>query len=100
MTSNPGVPKVRLSEWRERREAAGALDIETDDGQVFRIPPPELWPDAVYEAEGVVDRVRLILGEDTWAQAQAAGLSATALNAIWADRENLTLGEQQASPPS
>lgn len=91
--------KVRLADYRERRLEAAGLDIEMDDGQVFTIPPAELWPDDFPTDGTLVDRVRSILGE-RYDAFIAAGGTATVANAMWADRESLDLGEPQASPPS
>lgn len=96
MSKKTGPTKVRLSDFKERKEAEGAIDVETDDGQVFRIPPPELWPDevgALASNNQMVELGQALLGDDTYKQFVAAGGSATILSAIFAEVHGLNVGE-------
>lgn len=101
MTKKPEGPvRVKLSEWRERK-MAGAIEIEVDDGQVFVIPPPDLWPDEGHAARGDLPATaKAILGEDRYAAFLEAGGSARMLNAIFAEHHGADPGESSASPGS
>lgn len=44
---NPPV-MINLADFKKRKEREGSIPVELDDGHIFRIPPPELWPDAFY----------------------------------------------------
>lgn len=95
--------KVNLTDYKERKEAEGAIDVETDDGQTFRIPPPELWPDAVGKLVKEGDMVGLgeaLLGPDGYERFVAAGGSAVILNGIFAEVHGIDVGERKASPRS
>jgi hypothetical protein len=37
--------RVLLKEFTERKQAEGSTEVETEDGQVFVVPPPLFWPD-------------------------------------------------------
>lgn len=94
-----GRKRYRLSEVvAEVREEHPPIEIETDDGQVFEVPPPELWPDEVVELATTrpVDSARLVMGE-RYDQFIAAGGSAGLLSVI-VQRESLTrMGESPGS---
>lgn len=95
--------RIRLTDYKERKESEGAIDVETDDGQVFRIPPPELWPDSVGKLVRENDLVGLgeaLLGADGYARFVEAGGSAVILNGIFAEVHGVDVGERRASPPS
>lgn len=76
------MPKrIRLPEWEAERLEAGGVEIETADGQVFVIPPPELWSDEVQTSKGIMGNARAFLG-DRYEAFVAAGGSAAVVNAI------------------
>lgn len=105
MSKRTGPVKVKLSDFRERKELEGAIDIETDDGQTFRVPPPEVWPDDVQkfvkgEEKDIVGLSKAILGNDRYAAFCAAGGSAALLNAIFAEYHGADVGESPASSSS
>lgn len=96
MAKKTGPTRVKLSDFRERKELEGAIDVETDDGQVFRIPPPELWPDDVLplaQAKDIVGMARRILGDESYDKFTAAGGSAGILNAIFVEHHGTAAGE-------
>lgn len=97
MSKRTGPTKVKLSDFKERKELEGAIDVETDDGQVFRIPPPEVWPDEVNDiTKGDRDAVRMaqvILGADQYEKFCAAGGNAAMLHGIFAEVHGASPGE-------
>lgn len=96
MSKRSGPTKVKLADFKERKAEEGAIDVEAEDGQVFRIPPPELWPDEVGELARTGDLVALAVavlgGEDRFEAFKAAGGTATLLNAIVGDVHGDSLG--------
>lgn len=50
------------------------------EGQVFVIPPPQLWPDEVNGTVGVVGQAKAIMGEEQYARLVAAGGTARMVN--------------------
>ncbi len=85
----------------EKREQHPDIEIEGDNGEVFRIPPPELWPDAVHEAASrnqlIPLATALLGGAEQYAAFRAAGGSASLLNAIVAEHTGASTGESTAS---
>lgn len=71
------VLKDHLAKIEER-----SIDIETADGQVFTIPPPQLWPDAVDDAVGEVATAKVIMGAKQYAEFVKAGGNARVLGDI------------------
>jgi hypothetical protein len=96
MSKKAGPVRVKLSDFKERKELEGAIEIETDDGQVFRLPPPEVWPDEVeelYRKREIVSMCRAIMGDEPYDRYVAAGGSASLLNAIFAEYHGTSAGE-------
>lgn len=96
MSQRTGPTRIKLSDFKERKELEGAIDVETDDGQVFRIPPPEIWPDevsALARVQDVPGMARAILGDEKFEAFIAAGGTATLLNAIYADVHGADAGK-------
>ena len=96
MSKRTGPTKVKLSDFKERKELEGAIDIETDDGKIFRVPPPEVWPDEVQELardNDIIGMSKTIMGEDEYAKFCAAGGNAALVNAIFAERHGAPAGE-------
>lgn len=95
MSKRDAPARLKLSDFKERKELEGAVDVEMDDGQVFRIPPPELWPDAVGKVgDGDIEEVgRLILGAETFDSFVAAGGTGMLLQAIVDDHHGAKPGE-------
>lgn len=63
---------------RENQERAHKIAIETDDGTVFHIDPPELWDDDIFTDTGgtPVDQAVAIMGADEYRRFRQAGGSA------------------------
>lgn len=96
MSKKTGPTKVNLADFKERKENEGAIDIEMPDGQTFRIPPPELWPDEVAdyaEKREIVAMAEAILGAERFAEFKTAGGSATIINAIFAEHHGADAGK-------
>lgn len=74
------MPKrYKLTDYKQEKREAGGIEIEADDGRVFKIDPPELWPDEVLElinveSPDVIAVARLLL--DDYEAFKAAGGSA------------------------
>ena len=69
----PTVERVKLSDRIERQIATRGIEIETDDGTVVLIPPPELWSDEVRVVASNPETTseefaRVLMGEDQWAK--------------------------------
>lgn len=92
------MKSVRLSEFRERRLEDDGLRVEMADGTSFVVPPPDLWPEDVVGMSGE-ELIKALVG-DHWMQFVAEGGTAALLNRIWADREQIDMGEPSASQPS
>jgi hypothetical protein len=97
--SQPETHKVKLSDFRERKRAQGTVEIEADDGTVFKVDPPELWPDEVNFARNNVAAAKIILG-DQYEAFIAAGGTALLLVGIVGEVHGVTLGESLASAGS
>lgn len=41
------VHKVKLSDFKAKQEDEGAIDLTMDNDSVYRLAPPQLWPDSV-----------------------------------------------------
>lgn len=95
------MAKYKLSDVvAEVRDEHPPIEIETDDGRVFTIPPIELWPDGVLEAEGrPLQQARSLLGEDYDAFTAAGGSAALVMHVVKAHLKDrgVDLGESAAS---
>jgi hypothetical protein len=94
--------RVLLSDFKARKEEEGAIDIETDDGTVFHVPPPELWPDdfqAIAE-DNLAFATALIGGPEQYAQFVEKGGSALLLLSLIKERHGAEAGELSASSRS
>lgn len=92
--------RVLLTDYKDKKRREGSIEIETDDGQVFTVDPPELWPDVKFsdlENEAVG---RLLLGDEPFERFIAAGGTATILLGILNEKHDLTVGESEASSSS
>lgn len=101
--NNRHVRKVKLSDFKAKKELEGAIDLEMDDGTVFRIPPPELWPDAVAELNQNNDTIgaaRALIGEDRYEEFVAKGGNAMAVLGVIGDEHGITVPESDASSSS
>jgi len=99
--SQPNKRRYKLSEVVTRiREEKPAIEVETDDGKVYAITPPELWPDEALTLSSTnpVAAARLVV-DDYDAFVQAGG-SAALVNAIVADYAGLDLGKLSGSSDS
>jgi len=91
------MSRYKLSEVvAEIRDEHEQIEIETDDGQVFSIDPPELWPDDVLAAANPVESARAVLG-DRYSAFLAAGGSAGLVSVIVERESKARLGESAAS---
>lgn len=89
------VRRVKLSDYKDRKADEGAIEIETDDGQVWRVAPPELWPDDVLslaERDDSVGAARLLIGE-RYDEFVKAGGSAMLVMSIVKDEHGISTPE-------
>lgn len=68
------------------------IDIEAG-GEVFHIPPPQMWPDAVDDAIGEAAVAKVVFGEDRYAEFVAAGGNARIFGSIVSDGFDATVPE-------
>lgn len=95
--------KVKLSDFKAKKADEGAIEIETDDGTVFRVDPPELWDDELTELSQNDDNVGLakrLIGEEEYPAYVAAGGNAMLLMSIIAEVHGVSVGESKPSPSS
>lgn len=87
--------RYKLSEYIERKQVEAGVEIETDDGQVFHIPAPELWSDDVAKKaqEDNEACVRAMLGDERYDAFVAAGGSSAMVLGILNEVHDLSLGE-------
>lgn len=81
------MPKrIVLDDYVSKLRDERSIEIMMRDGQVFKIDPPQLWPDAIKQVENAVEQAQLLLGgEEAYAQFVAAGGNAQIINAMIAD---------------
>lgn len=97
--------RVKLTDFKAKKRDEGAIEIEADDGTVFRVEPPELWSDDIVSMSAdrtqVIEMATALLGgEEEYERFKAAGGSAAVLSAIVADEHGLDVGESAASSGS
>ena len=95
------MTRYNIRDYRESK-ASQAIEIEGDDGQVFTVPAPELWPDSVLEHAQAGDEVgaaKALLGDDYDAFTKAGGTLLMLADLVFAD-QGATVGESGASPSS
>lgn len=89
--------RVVLSDFKAKKRDEGAIEIEAEDGTVFRIDPPALWPDdalVLAKEKRAVELATLLLGgEDGYRAFVAAGGSAALLDAIIGEELGARAGE-------
>lgn len=99
-----GVHRVVLSDFKAKKRDEGAIEIEAEDGTVYRIDPPELWPDeaaVAAQAEDVVGlATALIGGPEKYQEFVAAGGSAAIVSSVLAEVHGIEVGESSASSTS
>jgi hypothetical protein len=98
--SKPNRRRYRLAEVvTEIREAKPTIEIETEDGEVYSVPPPELWPDEAIElsATDPLGAARALLGSERYAAFTKSGGSASLLFAVIGKEAGVPLGESSAS---
>lgn len=99
-------PKVKLSEFIERKRNEGALEIDLGDGKPpIILDAPELWPDefrtVVADKDSTdADVAKVLLGEAEWKRFVAAGGTQGLFTSLLHERHNLTAGESPASTTS
>lgn len=107
---NPTKP-IKLADYRERKELEGSIPVELDDGHIFRIPAPEIWPDEFYKKTEAARRdgggydldqmARDMVGDDAeYNRFLANGGSAALFHSLLKDGHDIDLGESPASSPS
>ena len=92
--------RIIFAEVEQQKRDEQGIDIEMPDGRVFSIDSPLFWPDEWRQAKERRDLAVIVLGgEDRFAEFEAAGGSATMLDAILGDvlLKNTSLGESEAS---
>lgn len=93
MSKKSGPTRIKLSDFKERKENEGAIDIEAGD-EVFRVPPAELWPDELAGLRGdLVAQAECIMGADVFARFRAAGGTANLLDSIIKDVHGADAGK-------
>lgn len=107
MSKRTGPVKVKLSDYKERKQDEGAVDVELDDGSTFRIPPPELWPDSF--AKGLKNeefrndaeaQARMIVGDDEFDRFIAGGGTTMLFHSLLKEEHGIEVGESEPSPDS
>lgn len=94
---------VNLADFKAKRRDEGAIDVVAEDGNTYRIDPPELWPDEASEraeAGDLVAAARAVMGAEQYEAWVAAGGTASLVMAIIADEHGVTVGESPASSSS
>lgn len=88
------VRRVKLSDFKDRKADEGAIEIVTDDEQIWRVPPPELWSDDVLTlstTNPLAAAELLIGGPEKYAAFVLAGGSAMLVMGIVNDEHGETL---------
>lgn len=97
------VHHVKLTDFKAKKADEGAVEIETDDGEIYRVDPPELWDDSITEMSQNDDNIgvaRALIGPDRYAAFIAAGGNAMVVMSILADVHGVSVGESKPSPSS
>lgn len=99
------VRTVKLSDFKAKKEQEGAIDLVMNDESVWRIPPPELWPDAVGEMLAKTDtlgaaRALVEAGGKSYAEFVAVGGSAAIVLSVVGDEHGMDIPESGASSSS
>lgn len=103
MSKRTGPTRVKLSDFKERKGVEGRIDVELDDGSVFTIPAPELWPEDFYRTRAKLDdadleqTARLIVGDAEYDRFVAGGGTAVLFHALLNEEHGATAGGSQAS---
>lgn len=97
------VHQVKLTDFKARKADEGAIEIEDDAGEIYRIDPPELWPDEITrmsQDEDTIGVARALIGDDRYDAFTAAGGNAMLLMSIIGETHGVTVGESKPSPSS
>jgi hypothetical protein len=87
--------RIVLADYKAEKRDKHAIEIEGENGEVFTIDPPHLWPDEVLELAAKFDHAgaaRAILGDRYDAFLEAGG-SGILLSKIVEDELRGSLGE-------
>lgn len=88
--------RVVLSDYKAKAQDR-YLEIEGEDGQVYRATPPELWPDEVFHMvakEDLIGAAEVLMGAESYAKfTTTGGGSAALLFAILKEQEGIGAGE-------
>lgn len=90
--------EVDLDVFVAAEKAKDSTVIRAGDRE-FVIPPPVLWPNEALQS-ALLDRdkcAKLLLGDEQWDAFQAAGGTGALLVKIIEEREQLPVGESEAS---
>lgn len=97
------VHRVKLTDFKAKKADEGAVEIEADDGEIYRIDAPEVWSDEIAELAQSEDQVavaRALIGEDRYDAFVAAGGTAMLVMAIVSEAHGIQPGESSASSRS
>lgn len=111
MSKRTPAKPIKLADYKERKTLEGSIPVELDDGHIFRIPAPELWPDVFYKkteaarANGggydLDEMARDMVGNDAeYDRFLANGGSAALFHCLMRENHDLDPGESPASSPS
>lgn len=88
--------RIVLADYKQKKRDEEAIEIETEDGTIFAIDPPALWPDEIQPlalGEDMVGMAKMLIGEDKYAAFVAAGGSAAMVGAMVGEELGLDVGE-------
>ena len=89
---------VSLAEFRDKRQAEGAINIDLGDGSdPVVIPAAELWPDDLPSVTRKAEFAKAIIGESEWDRFVAAGgtyrLFESIFDSVTKQRQGVAPGE-------
>lgn len=78
------VHRVKVSDYKAKKADEGSIEIEMDDGTVYKVPPVELWSDAVLmmSESDPVGCARAVMGAEYDAFVNAGGGAALMLGIV------------------
>lgn len=87
--------RVKLADYIERRREAGLVEVETDDGTVFPIDPPEIWGEEQMDAAklGTNEAMSRALLGDRYDEFISKGGSPNLLMNLLSEEHGVSLGE-------
>lgn len=87
--------RVRLADYIERKRETGLVEVETDDGTVFAVDPPEIWGEEQIAAAkiGTNEALSRALLGDRFDEFIAKGGSPNLLMNLLSEEHGVSLGE-------